>query len=91
MALGEPAEHANAVPELAEPAAKTSGYDPARTFVIMPPDEKPMANTRAGSVWYVSEVYFTMLTIPRASPPSPCVKLAALCTSQQLLMFGVSG
>lgn len=91
MAPGAPAKHANAAPELAEPAAKTSGYDPARTFVIMPPDEKPMTKTRDASPLYCCSVYSTMLTMPRASPPCPCVRLAALLTSQQLLKFGVSG
>ena len=50
VALAAPAKHA--VPEKAAQASNTSGYDPANTFVIIAPEEPPIANTRAGFPLY---------------------------------------
>jgi hypothetical protein len=36
-------------PMNAEPAANTSGYSAASTFVIIAPEENPVTNTRPGS------------------------------------------
>ena len=43
------AKHPAGTPENAEPAANTSGYSAARTFVIMAPEEKPLTTIRPGS------------------------------------------
>lgn len=80
------------MPEYAEPAAKTSGYEPASTFVIMPPEDEPMTKTFEGSALYFAMVAFTMEMMPVASPaPLLCVSDPGEWTSQQFDMFGVDG
>ena len=82
VAAGAPRKHACATPEKAAPASNTSGYEPAITLVIMAPEDPPMTYTLDASPWYLSSVYLTMLTMPPASPPPSCVRLAVFCTSQ---------
>lgn len=87
-----PAKQPKATPAQAEPAAKTSGYDPSRTLVIIAPDEVPVAKTRSALPLYFASVYFTMETIPRESPPPLCVRVWLEETSQHLsAVLGLSG
>jgi hypothetical protein len=66
------------------PAAKTSGYAPASTLVIMAPDDDPTAKTRVESTPQLAMAYLTAETIPCESLPPLCVKVAVDETSQHV-------
>src|SRR3712207_694341 len=78
------AKHANGTPANAAPPAKTSGYAPSRTFVIMAPDDAPVANTRAGSPPYRWSVQLTIDTMPCESLPPLWRSVCGEETSKQL-------
>ena len=78
------AKHPNATPESTTPARKTSGYAPARTLVIIAPEDVPAAKTRAGSTPQFASAKRAADAMPSESPPPLCVSVSVEETSQQV-------
>lgn len=49
-----PAKHPYGTPANAAPARMKSGYAPAKTLVIMAPEDKPVANTLSAGTPYLA-------------------------------------
>ena len=66
----------------------TSGYAPARTLVIIAPDDVPTANTRSASTPQFAIAYRAAEAMPSESLPPLCVSVAFEETSQQVPEWG---
>ena len=70
------------------PALKMSGYAPARTLVIIAPEEVPTAKTRFASTPQLAMAYLAAEAMPSESLPPLWVSVALEETSQQVPEWG---